>query len=313
MQCFVIRPFTKTIHRIEGKEIEISEGDWNYIYEHWIKRAIDNYTKTRINCTCSKLVPGNFIKDVMKDLKESEIVIADLTGQRANVFYELGIRHSLSLGTIIITQTIDAVPTDLHPYYCFEYVYTNNTTQYEAYYKEFETKLHAKIEYILENPDRSDSPVADFLDIKHFYSKKIYEKERNEFSNSYQFMKNTIINYYVLLESEIKNKEKRIREVNFISYLYNINILHSLWTIVISNDYKTINEDVCREAIQIFFNNYNEFERIYQIWQSYSNNINVKNIEKFYNIIEKALSRKDENIKLIDKVLEKIQKMDPIV
>jgi hypothetical protein len=193
MKCFVIRPFSDTIHKEAGVEIKTSSKEWSYIYDNWIKKAVDNYKKTIIECACSKLVPGNFIKDIIKDLKESEIVIADLTGQRPNVFYELGIRHSLCLGTIIISQDKSEVPSDLNSYYCFEYKYTKIAHEYDDMYEKFENNLHSKIDNILENPARSDNPVSDFLDIKHYYSKKVFEKDKIDFNSTFGFFKYLVI------------------------------------------------------------------------------------------------------------------------
>lgn len=43
----------------------------------------------------------------------SQIVIADCTGNNANVFYELGIAHTIGKPTIIITQSIESTPFDV--------------------------------------------------------------------------------------------------------------------------------------------------------------------------------------------------------
>lgn len=44
---------------------------------------------------------------------KSSVVICDLTGKNANVFYEAGIAHSLGKDVILITQSADDVPFDL--------------------------------------------------------------------------------------------------------------------------------------------------------------------------------------------------------
>jgi len=59
---------------------------------------------------------GAFIKDILESLYTSFIVIADLTEQNPNVFYELGVRHALSPRTILIAQAIDDIPSDLREY-----------------------------------------------------------------------------------------------------------------------------------------------------------------------------------------------------
>jgi hypothetical protein len=51
--------------------------------------------------------------DVASILWRSQIVIADLTGKNANVFYEAGLAHALARPTILLTQERDDVPFDL--------------------------------------------------------------------------------------------------------------------------------------------------------------------------------------------------------
>lgn len=51
--------------------------------------------------------------DVASILWRSQIVIADLTGKNANVFYEAGLAHALPRSTILLTQERADVPFDL--------------------------------------------------------------------------------------------------------------------------------------------------------------------------------------------------------
>ena len=61
-----------------------------------------------------------FGHDVMEDIWEmintSEYVIADISGRNANVFYELGIAHTLGKKVILLTQSTDDIPFDLNRY-----------------------------------------------------------------------------------------------------------------------------------------------------------------------------------------------------
>ena len=43
----------------------------------------------------------------------SRVVLADLSGKNPNVFYEVGIAHSLGRRTILVAQSMDDVPFDL--------------------------------------------------------------------------------------------------------------------------------------------------------------------------------------------------------
>ncbi len=53
------------------------------------------------------------IQDVVSLICTSSVVVCDLTGKNANVFYETGIAHTLGKDVILITQVADDVPFDL--------------------------------------------------------------------------------------------------------------------------------------------------------------------------------------------------------
>jgi hypothetical protein len=57
--------------------------------------------------------PGVVMVDVASRITQADYLIADLTGQRANVFYELGYAHALHKPVILITQEIIEVPLDV--------------------------------------------------------------------------------------------------------------------------------------------------------------------------------------------------------
>lgn len=101
--------------------------------------------------------PGSFIKDIIQYLKNAYIIIANLTDLNPNVFYELGVRHALSNRTIMITENIDSIPSDLKQYRAIEYYYAPEGI--EAFHKQ----LSQCIEEIISNPNKPDNPVQDVL------------------------------------------------------------------------------------------------------------------------------------------------------
>lgn len=56
-------------------------------------------------------------REIMEDIWESicvsRLVIADVTGRNANVFYELGIAHTLGKPCVVLTQNQQDVPFDI--------------------------------------------------------------------------------------------------------------------------------------------------------------------------------------------------------
>lgn len=71
--------------------------------------------------------PGSILAQIIQEIKHSDIVVADITGNNPNVFYELGIAHQI-LGpdqVIIITQSInEKQPYDIHQFR--QLVYAHN-------------------------------------------------------------------------------------------------------------------------------------------------------------------------------------------
>jgi len=70
--------------------------------------------------------PGNIMSQVWQDIRRSDVIVADLTGQNPNVFYEMGLAHALGKPIIMIKQKdTDAVPFDVRSYKYGEYEIKN--------------------------------------------------------------------------------------------------------------------------------------------------------------------------------------------
>lgn len=82
------------------------------------------------------------IEDIWRSINEAHIVISELTGRNANVFYETGIAHTVGKEVILITQNMDDVPFDLRHLRCIVYEYTPRGIQI------LETNLRNTIENI---------------------------------------------------------------------------------------------------------------------------------------------------------------------
>jgi len=66
--------------------------------------------------------PGNIMNQVWQDIRRSDVIVADLTEQNPNVFYEMGLAHALGKPIIMIKQTnTGAVPFDVRNYKYGEY------------------------------------------------------------------------------------------------------------------------------------------------------------------------------------------------
>jgi hypothetical protein len=147
--CFVIMPFSGTN--------SCTEGEWTQVFEQVFKPAVEgaglDYECRRLNAT-----RGNLVAAIMNDLNDSYVVVADLTDRNANVFYELGVRHSLKNRTILLAQRREDIPFDLQAY--AYHIYDWRTEQGRTALAGRLAELLGEIDT---NPDRSDNPVADFL------------------------------------------------------------------------------------------------------------------------------------------------------
>jgi len=107
----------------EPNEVKRSKGVYTHIIE---KSLIDaGYSQDQITrADFEAVLGGGMRKGILKNLLDAELVIADISGGNANVFYELGIRHALKKrGTIIIKEKTETIPFDLGDNYIHSYIY----------------------------------------------------------------------------------------------------------------------------------------------------------------------------------------------
>jgi hypothetical protein len=65
--------------------------------------------------------PGNIPEDVRKSILNSDVVIAEITPDNGNVFYELGYAHACEIPTILLVREKRKIPFDVAPERCIVY------------------------------------------------------------------------------------------------------------------------------------------------------------------------------------------------
>ncbi len=65
--------------------------------------------------------PSTIVHDIWRYIRQSPVMLADLTGRNPNVFYELGLAHAAGKPVLLVTQSIDDVPFDLRALRIIEY------------------------------------------------------------------------------------------------------------------------------------------------------------------------------------------------
>jgi hypothetical protein len=95
--CFVIMPF----------------GDWfdRYYREIYCEAIEDAGFEP---CRADELFStGSVIEQIWNEIKKADVILAELTGKNANVFYELGLAHALRKPVVFLSSDINDVPFDL--------------------------------------------------------------------------------------------------------------------------------------------------------------------------------------------------------
>jgi hypothetical protein len=64
------------------------------------------------------------VGDIWRSINAAKVIVADCTGRNPNVFYELGMAHTIGKPVILITQDADDVPFDIRHIRYIRYEYT---------------------------------------------------------------------------------------------------------------------------------------------------------------------------------------------
>jgi len=112
----------------------------------------------------------NIHRDIIKYIFSSDVIIVDLTGWNPNVFYEMGVAHTLDNKTMMIIQEGEKLPFDISNYRCI-------------YYDPSEQGLKILTQKIFDYLQTADSwrqhptnPVQEFKPHKVFVPKKAFDE-----------------------------------------------------------------------------------------------------------------------------------------
>lgn len=102
--CFVIAPIGAPSSAVRKR----SDNMFKFIIEPVVRRF--NYNPVRADQITR---PGSITNQIIENIIQSNLVIADLTGHNANVFYELAIRHASRKPVIQIIEKGEIIPFDI--------------------------------------------------------------------------------------------------------------------------------------------------------------------------------------------------------
>jgi len=156
--CFIIAPIGDL-----GSDIRKRSDD---ILDYMIKPVTKEFGYETIRAD-EIPEPGIITSQVILQVKNADLVIADLTGKNPNVFYELAVRHSIGKPVIQIIKSTDSIPFDVLPMRTirFEWTYLKNTEQ-------FKNELRKQIETIEKNPGKAESPISEAISLEDLNKSK---------------------------------------------------------------------------------------------------------------------------------------------
>jgi len=132
------------------------DQEFDAVFNKLVKPALEKvgYDVKRAD---SILNQQNILKDIVRGIAEADLVVADLTSLNANVFYELGISHTMQKQTVLLAQSSEDIPFDLSSYRVIIYsTHFNEALQLSQKLKEIGEKAKSgKLGF--------GNPVTDFL------------------------------------------------------------------------------------------------------------------------------------------------------
>ena len=112
--CFVLMPFSEPFLRI---------------YEDHVKPTLEA-AGLKVMKADDIFTPTAIVDDIWEYVNRARLLVADVTGRNPNVYYELGMAHTVGKEVIILTQGEGDVPFDLR--HLRHFTYTDNEEGWES-------------------------------------------------------------------------------------------------------------------------------------------------------------------------------------
>src|SRR6478736_613480 len=95
---FILMPFDKS---------------FDSVYENGIKPAADEMEVLYCERVDKQIFEERILDRIYNQINKADIVVADMSGRNANVFYEVGYAHALGRRTILLVNDAKEIPFDL--------------------------------------------------------------------------------------------------------------------------------------------------------------------------------------------------------
>lgn len=150
--CFVIAP----IGEAGTPTRERSDKIFNHIIKPVVQAA--GYVVKRadqIDC------PGTITPQILYQITNDDLVIADLTDHNPNVFYELAIRHGIRKPFIQIIQKDQTLPFDVKDHRTIFVDHTDLDSVYNC-----KEAMREQIEFLQKYPEKIDYPLSKAINLE---------------------------------------------------------------------------------------------------------------------------------------------------
>lgn len=275
-RCFVIMPFS-------GTNDNHTTEYWTRHFGSYLKPLIESIK--RLEAFRSEPLRGNIASQIITDLADTDIVIADLTDHNPNVLWELGVRQSFKHCTITIAEVGTSIPFHFsHKGILF---YNGDHLNNE----EFERQLKESLRDCIKHPDAPDSPVIETLGGRGtLYS--IIHKDENQ--RKLQTLKMELIRNEQFLKQvhNMCEKNKSLRSEGKQGGMVSFYLRYSAVEFLYINRYLDLKE--------------NFYKNLY----TYLNHVDAVNsrIEQWYSHPEQKEEWLLNNTKKMDDILKRIEK-----
>lgn len=106
-------------------------------------------------------IAGIISRQIIEHIVRARLVIADLSFQNPNVFYELALRHASRLPTVHIIRACDRLPFDVNQVRTIT-IDTSSIYTLVPHLNLYRSAIASQVRRALENPEAVDNPVTAF-------------------------------------------------------------------------------------------------------------------------------------------------------
>jgi hypothetical protein len=145
--CFVIGPIGDA-----SGDVRV-HADW--LLDGIIKRVMSDFPEFIVKRADQDPRPGLIDAQMINDLLNADLVIADLTFQNPNAFYEIGIRHMAQKPIIHMQLDTEQIPFDVSLYRAIKYSRVRYSDVLDA-----RNQLKAAVAAVLDNTYQVENPVT---------------------------------------------------------------------------------------------------------------------------------------------------------